>query len=305
MIDNALESTSLSPPARFLILGNGKKRHAKRHAEIIRKILEEHGGIIERFELGEPEPITDHNADMAIVLGGDGAFLRAATQVEGPPIPFLGINLGRLGFLADLSPEQFAQVCPALLQGQYQVTRHIILDCHLERDDTRESWRVANEAVISAGPPFRITDVELTIEGQAVATYSGDGLIVSTPIGSTAHNLAAGGPILVQHLPAVVITPICPHSLTWRPLVESANRRFELRCPNPSEGTTLIVDGYRQRPITADHTIVLKRSSEDLLRVQIAGHGYYRTLTEKLHWGRSPTRPRPRRPAKDRPKPPE
>jgi NAD+ kinase len=252
--------------------------------------LHELGAVVDRFDLSGSGSVADHRADAAIVLGGDGAILRAAHQLGARQAPILGVNLGRLGFLAELTPDEFDQVSRQVVAGRYEISRHVMLDCTLERPQGREQFRALNEVVISAGPPFRITDVELTIDDEAVATFSGDGLIVSTPIGSTAHSLAAGGPILMQLLPAIVITPICPHALTWRPLVESADRRITLRVPNASDGTTLIVDGNIQSSLRPNDLVRLSRSKVEFLLAHIPGRSYYATLTQKLHWGNRPRR---------------
>ncbi|MFO0946344.1 MAG: NAD(+)/NADH kinase [Planctomycetota bacterium] len=277
-----------TPPRRFLLLGNGRKEQVVAHADEIRNVVESNGGTIAGFDLSGQTSMENHEADLAIVLGGDGAILRAAHQLGERQIPVLGINLGRLGFLAELTPDEFCSVCPEVLAGQFGVSRHVTLECAVGRIQNSHSprkYRVLNEVVVSAGPPFQIIDIELTIDGEPVTTFSGDGLILSTPIGSTAHSLAAGGPILVQSLDAVVITPVCPHGLTWRPLVESSNREFQLRCPKASGGTTLIIDGHIQLPLTPNHQVVVRRSAVDFQLARLRGRSYYRTLTEKLHWG--------------------
>lgn len=275
---------STGPWRRFLILGNGRKQRALEHARTIRSRLEALGAQVDRFDLSG-NSVADHDAQAAIVLGGDGAILRAAHQLGERPVPIFGINLGRLGFLAELTPDAFCDFADKVVAGNFDVTRHVMLDCLVQRDSKSERFRALNEVVISAGPPFRITDVELVIDDERVATISGDGLIVSTPIGSTAHSLASGGPLLMQLLPAIVITPICPHSLTWRPLVESADRKIRLRAPNASKGTTLIVDGHLQRPLRPDDVVQISRSPIDFLLAHMSGRSYYQTLNEKLHWG--------------------
>jgi NAD+ kinase len=283
------KAKAMKKPRRFLILGNGRKERAAQHAQAIRAVIEASGASVECFDLSGTADLGHHRAEMAIVLGGDGAILRAAHQLGDRQVPVLGINLGRLGFLADWTPQNFRTALADVLAGKYQVSRHVVLQCVVEHRGNTQCHHALNEVVISAGPPFHITDVELTIDDEPVATFSGDGLIVSTPIGSTAHSLAAGGPILMQTLPAVVVTPICPHALSWRPLVESADRHFELHCPDPSEGTTLIVDGFVQLPVTREHFIHLRRSPIDFQLARMWGRSYYAALTQKLHWGARPT----------------
>jgi NAD+ kinase len=283
--------TVVERPRRFLILGNGEKPDVPAHAEVVRNLLTTAGATIERFDLSGEKCVEDHEADLAIVLGGDGAILRAAHQMGRRQVPVLGINLGRLGFLAELGSDEFCDVVQTVLAGHYHVSHHLMLECRVQTAKGLDLYPVLNEIVISAGPPFRITAIELAIDGDNVATFNGDGLILSTPIGSTAHNLAAGGPILRQTLPAVVITPICPHALTFRPLVESSDREFTLRCPDATDGTTLIVDGIYQIPMKQIEYVTLVRSDVDFLLARIPGRSYYRTLTEKLAWGSSRLRP--------------
>ncbi|MGL4464820.1 MAG: NAD(+)/NADH kinase [Planctomycetia bacterium] len=277
-----------TPPRRFLILGNGTKAAVPDAAEQIGRMVEQAGGTIVGVDLTGRNPVDHHEADLAIVLGGDGAILRAAYQLGAKQIPVVGVNLGRLGFLAELSAEECSAALPSVLAGEFAVSRHLMLDCFVDDGERVTPFRVLNEIRVTAGLPFQMIDVALAIDGEHVATYSGDGLIVGTPIGSTAHNLAAGGPILSQTLPAVVVTPICPFSLTWRPLVESADRRFELHTPRDVEGATLIVDGHLQMPLTARHGVRLQRSAVDFQLVRIPGRSYYKTLTAKLHWGARP-----------------
>lgn len=276
-----------SPVRRLLILGNGQKPNVPDEALRVQEAAEHAGVAIDRFDLTGETDVEDHSADLAIVLGGDGAILRAAHQMRHHQVPVLGINLGRLGFLSEVSLEEFYQTFPHILAGEYRVRRHVMLECSVRRGDKSTEHLVLNEIVISAGPPYRITDIELSIDGEAVTTFNCDGLIVSTPIGSTAHNLAAGGPILRQTLPALVVTPICPHGLTFRSVVDSAEREYVLRCDNPSEGATLIIDGFRQIPMHPIHDVTLRRSLDDFLLARLAGRSYYRTLREKLHWGRT------------------
>lgn len=200
-------------------------------------------------------------------------------------VPVLGINMGRLGFLADLTLSEFRDALPQVMEGQYEVTRHVRLACHVSREGVHEDHVALNEALITAGRPFRILDIEVAIDGEAVTTFSGDGLIVSTPIGSTAHNLAAGGPILTQTIDALVVTPICPHTLTWRPLVTTSEVEIRLRCPTATSGTTLVIDGFNQLPLTKEHEVRMRRSPVDFQLARLVGRSYFRNLTEKLHWG--------------------
>lgn len=294
-------------PHRFLIFANGRKDQAVYYAQQVRAALEATGGEIVGFDITGEADFAPGIADLVLVLGGDGAILRAAKRLGAQSVPVLGINLGRLGFLADLNPDEFCARLPQILEGDFDVTRHIVLEAAIENGSETIIHRVLNEVVIAAEVPFRMIDLLVTIDGQEVVRFSGDGLIVSTPIGSTAHSLSAGGPILVQSLPAVVITPLCPHTLTWRPIVESADRHIAIHCKDLEASATVYIDGQCQLPIGPGQGVQLRRSPVDFFLVRMRGHNYYRTLTRKLHWGSGP-RPGERRIGSDespQPQPPK
>ncbi len=229
-------------------------------------------------------------ADLVVVLGGDGAILRACRQMAGTQIPVVGVNHGRLGFLADLSPEQFRENFPRLLQRDYQVVNYLMYRCrHFSADSsTSDEFLGLNEVVISSGGSLRMIDVDLAINGEPVTTYSSDGLIVSTPVGSTAHNLSAGGPILRQDLQAFVITPICPHTLTNRPLVDSADCVYQMKVPRAPEGTTLVIDGQVRVPLAPGDVVEVTRAAVCFQMAKVPGSSYYATLHRKLGWGGRP-----------------
>ena len=154
-----------------------------------------------------------------------------------------------------------------------------------------------NEAAFHTAPPFHILELDLAADGEPVAHFHGDGLILSTPVGSTAHSLAAGGPILGQELSAFVITPICPHMLAYRPVVESADKTYIIVVRRASAGTTLIVDGQENIPVTVRHRVTVRRAPVSFMLVKVPGHNYYQTLRDKLRWGVGPNfrgeQPRP------------
>lgn len=281
-------------PRRFLILANGRKEQAVVHAQQVRASLEAAGAEIVGFDVTGETQFPAGLADLVIVLGGDGAILRAAKQLGPQSVPVLGINMGRLGFLADLNPDEFCARLGPILDGDFTVTRHVVLDCSVTLPGSELNGappivhRALNEIVIAAETPFRMVELLVTIDGEEVVRFSGDGLIVSTPIGSTAHSLSAGGPILVQTLPAVVITPLCPHTLTWRPIVESADRHITIHCKDLEAAASVYIDGQDQVPLHPGEVVELSRSSVDFQLVRMRSHNYYKTLTRKLHWGTGP-----------------
>ncbi|HEY2251907.1 MAG TPA: NAD(+)/NADH kinase [Planctomycetaceae bacterium] len=225
-------------------------------------------------------------ADLVVVLGGDGAILRACRQMGMHQLPILGVNLGRLGFLADLSPGEFRDCFSQINGRQYRIVEHLMYECILvQRDGTTRSLLGLNEVVVSSGAALRVIDVRLAINGEQVTTYSGDGLIVSTPVGSTGHSLSAGGPILRQDLQAFLITPICPHTLTNRPLVDSAECTFTLTAPEALEGTMLVIDGQIKLPLAAGDRVDIRRAPVKFQMAKLPGSSYYDTLHRKLGWG--------------------
>jgi len=278
-----------SRPSVLMLAHAAKPRIELRAAELL-PVLEKHVDIVatvEDFSCELPPNVKDYDEiDFVVVLGGDGSMLRAAHAMGYCQKPVLGINLGHLGFLADIQPENLEAMLPQVVAGDYQVVSHLMFECDVQRQG-EPSLNVLglNEVAVLAGPPFAIIEVQLYVDGELVTTYSCDGLIVSTPVGSTAHNLSAGGPILRKSLQAFVISPISPHTLTNRPVVDTADRVYELVVPEPHEGTSLVVDGKVVCQLAAEDRIRITRSKAQFQLIEVHGHGYYRTLREKLGWG--------------------
>lgn len=282
---------------RIFVLGNDSRPGVRQEAERLLPFLMEHVEIV-AYDLKQEKDLSQLTADLALVLGGDGAILRAARQMGYRQAPVLGINLGKLGFLADLSPDELRSCFAQVVRGEYRVTTHVMFECTVfgaagQPSDTfsfsgHKGYLGLNDIVIQSGPPFRLIELDLLVNGQAVSHFSSDGLILSTPIGSTAHNLSAGGPILGQELPAFVITPICPHSLTNRPVVDSADKEYTIVVRRACEGTTLIIDGQEHIHLTAEQRVTVRRAPVTFALVKVPGHSYYQTLRDKLRWGTGP-----------------
>lgn len=229
-----------------------------------------------------PEPAVD----LLLVLGGDGTILRTCRQLGMAQQPMLGINLGRLGFLADLSPAEFRSQYQRFQQREFSVVRHLMFSvCIRSKNGQEEHALGLNELAVLSGAAFRLLHVQLEIDGERVTTYSCDGLIISTPVGSTAHSLAAGGPILRQDLQAFVITPISPHTLTNRPVVDRATSVYTVHVPEAPEGATLVIDGQTRFPILPTDVIELRAADVSFQLARLPDHYYYATLHRKLGWG--------------------
>ena len=285
---------------KVIVLGSADRLAAHARRDELRAAIERHADLV-LWDLGFQAELANVEADYAIVLGGDGSILRAARQMAYRQVPVIGVNLGKLGFLADLSPDEFVAAFPRLCRAPPRVVEHLMFECDFERaagneheENDHAEEQIApgrqlglNEVAILAGAPFAMLEVHLRVDAELVTTYSCDGLIVATPVGSTAHSLSAGGPILRKDLQAFVISPISPHALTNRPVVDSADRVYELEVPRPHPGTAAVVDGRVIGAWREGDRLRIQRASCSFKLVEAAGHGYYRTLRQKLGWSGS------------------
>ena len=235
------------------------------------------------FHTQAPDP---DKIDLVIVLGGDGTILRTARWMGYGQVPVMGVNLGHLGFLADFSRDEVDEVLMEIAAGRFRLVDHLMLECELLRDGEPPRRQLGlNETSVLAGPPFSMIDILLHVDGELATTYRSDGLIVSTPVGSTAYNLSAGGPLVRKDLDAFVFTPLNPHTLTNRTVVDSATRQYEVSVPRPNGGAACVVDGHVFAPLLPGDRLRVRRAEPRFTLVETRNHGYYRTLREKLHWG--------------------
>jgi NAD+ kinase len=266
-----------------VLLGSSDERVQATLAESRPTIAQHAEIVLEDFSFSKD--LSGVQADWAIVLGGDGSILRSARQMGLHQLPVLGVNLGKLGFLADLSAIELSRVFPDVCAGRSHVVEHLMLSCAVKRDGHVIGERlVLNEVAILGGPPFSILDIELYVDAELATTYSCDGLIISTPVGSTAHNLSAGGPILRKNLRAVVISPLSPHTLTVRPVVDHAERTFEMVVGEADAAPSVVVDGDPLHVLRASDRVVIKMAQPVFKLIEVPGHSYYHTLRKKLGW---------------------
>ena len=270
---------------RVILLGAARLPDVVREAERLRPLIERHADIALADFTGEAD-LSTVEADAAIVLGGDGSILRAAHQMGDRQLPVIAVNLGRLGFLADLSPNELIEVLESHTLEDLQVVEHLMFDCRVTRDAELLGAAIGlNEVAVQSGPPFAMMDVDLYVDSELVTTYSCDGLIVSTPVGSTAHSLSAGGPILRKELQAFVISPISPHTLSNRPVVDSADRVYEMVVADARAETPVVLDGRVLCGVAPGDRIRVRRADVRFQLVSAPCHSYYQTLREKLGWG--------------------
>ena len=225
-------------------------------------------------------------SQLLLVLGGDGTLLAAARVAARLGIPILPINMGSLGFLTSFTIEEMYPALEQVLAGRFSCSERVMLDVELHRDaDVIERQTVANEAVINKGALARMIDLQLTIDADFVCRYRADGLIVATPTGSTAYSLSAGGPIVHPGVESWIITPICPHTLSDRPVVVRDSSLIEVHLSGDTESVFLTLDGQTGIPMQAADVVRMRRANERLRLIQPAQKSYFEILRSKLKWG--------------------
>ena len=278
---------------RVLVVGPGEVGRVEAEAERIAGLLAGRGHEVARriaprddWDEGGCAAAGLAPADLVIVLGGDGSILRTARWMGYDQVPVLGVNLGTLGFLADVSPDDVAAALDDIAAGRFRLVGHLLFECEVVRGGAVVQRQLGlNETSILAGPPFSMIEIRLFVDGHLATTYRADGLIVATPAGSTAYSLSAGGPIVRKDLDAFVFTPLNPHTLTNRPVVDAATRTYELVVPRPNAGSACVVDGRLVAPLEAGDVVRVRRAEPRFTLVETARSGYYRTLRDKLGWG--------------------
>jgi NAD+ kinase len=271
-----------------VVLAAPNRPRVEQELKGILKSIEQHAEIVAVDKQFAYE-FENCNSDLVVVLGGDGSILQSARQMGHLQRPVLGVNLGKLGFLAAIPPSRFRDIWPDVCQGRFGVTNHLMLRCDVYQGDTIiHSMLGLNETSVLGGPPYTMMTIDLYIDSVLATTYSCDGLIISTPIGSTAHNLSAGGPILRRNLQAFVISPISPHTLTMRPVVDTADRVFELTMKTEHPSASIGVDGRVVCHFAQDLRARVSRASDTFQLISVPGHDDYQALREKLGWSGKP-----------------
>ncbi len=227
------------------------------------------------------------NVDLILVLGGDGTMIATARTVGDREVPVLGVNYGGLGYLAEFRIEELYDALQTILDGNYRLDPRVMLDVELRRgEELLKQNRVLNDVVINKSALARIIEIEANLNQQFVNAFRADGLIVSTPTGSTAYNLSAGGPVIFPSMNAVVITPICPFTLSNRPIVVPDDAIIELCLKTEQEDVALTLDGQVGFPLKVEDRVVIRKSETTFNLVQPMNRNYFDVLRDKLRWGR-------------------
>ncbi len=252
--------------------------------EIERERIEhETGCAVEALEHEE----LARSVDLMLVLGGDGTMIATARMLGDHEVPVLGVNYGGLGYLAEFRIEELYTALESILNGNYRLDRRVMLAAELLRgSEVVTRMRVLNDVVINKSALARIIEIEVYLNQQFVNSFRADGLIVATPTGSTAYNLSAGGPVIYPSMNAIVITPICPFTLSNRPLVVPDDSVIELRLKTEREDVVLTLDGQVGIPLQVDDCVVIRKSHTTFNLVQPMNRNYFDVLRDKLRWGR-------------------
>jgi NAD+ kinase len=248
----------------------------KRHADVVR--VDQNGR----------RDLKGVRADLVLVFGGDGSILSVARRLRGNPTPVLGVNTGQLGFLAETYPSELKQVLPAVLDGQYVISPRMMLSVEVDGANAKKKalkFLALNDAVLIRQPMGSMMALDVRVSGEQISNYKGDGLIVSTATGSTGYNLSAGGPILSERLKALIVTPICPHTLANRAIVLDGGERLDVCASTRADQLVeLVLDGQVTCALKSGTAVRIQRAEHEFNLVTLGAKGRYEIIRDKLHW---------------------
>jgi NAD+ kinase len=275
---------------KVLLVGNPQRQHVQEALQHLHRSLKAKAEVAELAWPQEEQQLVRPQADLLVVLGGDGTVLSVARAMGQHQIPLAAVNLGKLGYLTDFSVEEFAECFEQLLQDKSLRCKRMIFQVHSRPANGEPFSSLAvNDCVIQAGPPFRMIELAILVDGEHLTSLAGDGVIISTPNGSTAHNMSAGGPIVEAELDAFCLTPICPHSLTFRPLVVGSQHEIEVISNRTNKGTMVNIDGQVSFALREGDRIVVRKAPHSLHLIRNPEQTRWDTLVTKLKWGHMPS----------------
>ncbi len=289
----AYETGSMKALPKLVIFGDPKKEGVSEAIAEFAGFAKDKAEIVASCSIEDCSAEILKECDFAIVFGGDGSIISTARNVSRANVPVIGVNVGKLGFLAEFSVGELKEFFPRLTKGTASIDKRMMLNCRVfgsgQKNQTEKFCSAAiNDVFITAGPPFRTVELQISVDGQPLAGCVSDGLIISTPTGSTAYNLSSGGPIVSPKMEAMVITPICPHSLSFRPIVINADSEIEVVGIRVNEGTTVSIDGQVSLRLSIDDVVRVERESRDFLIVNNPLRSQWDTLATKLSWAEKP-----------------
>jgi len=274
---------------RILILGNMAKPGIAEKIDEILPWLNERADVLAVCRADQPDIDQAKKADLCVVFGGDGTLLSATRALACTHVPLLGVNMGKLGFLAEYTVENLQRYLPDVLSGRVKPIERMMLKACVNNCRHHQFCATAvNDVTIHAGAPHRMIDLSVTHNGTQVSAYLGDGLIVSSPTGSTAYSLSLGGPILHPSLDAIIITPVAPHTLSLRPIVLGSCCAISITASRVNPGTAIVIDGQVTAGLCDGDTVQVTRADCPARIVPCPDRTFFDTLTDKLHWSRRP-----------------
>lgn len=238
-------------------------------------------------ELEDLKNLDFQGIDFVLTFGGDGLLISAARLIAGMNIPLIGVNFGKLGFLTDLTMESLVEKIPEILKGDYKIKKRIMLRCQVLRDGkVIHEDNAINDAIVKSTAISRSLYTKIFINEEEIANYGGDGVIVATPVGSTAYSLSAGGPVVHPRISSLVITPICPHILTLRPFIIPSDKIIKIHFYPPYPGEIILsIDGQINFPLEKNDSILLSKAPQSFSLLMTKNRSFFKVLREKLVWG--------------------
>ncbi|MEK7309697.1 MAG: NAD(+)/NADH kinase [Planctomycetota bacterium] len=275
---------------RVILIGDRKKERINTVVNQLQPWLNQQQVKIVAVDLTNRLDLSKAKADLIMVLGGDGSILATARRLNNNPIPVIGVNLGKFGFLAEYSLDELKESFKQITAGRLKTSSLMMLDCRINRGNKKDGPFIAlNDIVITRGSISRMVYFRLVIDGKEITVFGADGVIISTPVGSTAYSLSAGGPLVSPETQSLIITPICAHTLSMRTLVLPPDSTIELQLADGSgQEIILTVDGQVSMYLRQSDRITLRKSSATFRLVRLGKRSFYETLREKLHWGGQP-----------------
>ncbi|MHC4842224.1 MAG: NAD(+)/NADH kinase [Planctomycetota bacterium] len=278
-----------SDKPKLVIFGDPQKGQVGNTIAEFVDFIKSDAQVVETCNINECSEQILKAVDFAVVFGGDGSIISAARYLSKSRVPVIGVNLGKLGFLAEFRLEELKAYFKQIISGKAPIEQRMLLGCTVTNKSTQKFYSTAvNEVFIAAGEPFKMLELKISVDGQPLAGCISDGLIISTPTGSTAYNLSAGGPILSGKMEAMVVTPMCPHSLSFRPIVINADSKVEVFGIKVNEGTKVSVDGQVSLQLSIDDVVCVEKEKNNFLIVNNPIRTYWETLATKLSWAEKP-----------------
>lgn len=274
---------------KIVIFGDPEKGHIAKVMKDFEEFAKDKVEILACCYLDDSETQALNESDFAVVLGGDGSIISAGRMLSQSNVPVIGVNLGKLGFLAEFNVNEFKDFFNDIISGKTKIEQRMLISCSVFKNGkkTFESEAI-NDVFIKAGEPFSTIELQINVNSQPLAGCISDGIIISTPTGSTAYNLSAGGPIIAGPMEAMVITPICPHSLSFRPIVISAQSIIEVISVKINTGTTVLVDGHVFYKLSPEDVVRIEKHPGKFLIVNNPLRTQWDTLATKLNWAKKP-----------------